>query len=46
MGGNLAPMCRTFLLVRTADISIPDGIMKFISLDVSIAEGILMFIGG
>ena len=46
MGGNLAPMCRSFLLVRRADISIPVGILRFISLDVSIAGGILMFIWG
>ena len=44
MGVNLAPMCRSFLLVPAADISIPVGIMRFISLDVGIAGGILMFI--
>ena len=46
MGVDLAPMCRSFLLVPAADISIPVGIMRFISLDVSIAEGILMFVWG
>ena len=43
MGGNLAPKCRTFLLVPTADISILFGI---ICLDMSIPEGILMFVRG
>jgi hypothetical protein len=46
MGGNLALMCRSFLLVPTTDISIPEGIIRLISLDVSIAAGILMFIWG
>ena len=35
MGGNLAPVCRTLLLVPTADISFPVGIMRFICIDLA-----------
>ena len=44
--GNLTPMCRTFLLVLTADLGIPVGILSFLCADVSIAVGVLMFIWG
>ena len=46
MGVNFAPMCRTFLFVPTADISIAYVRVMSVSVDVSIARGILMFIWG
>ena len=43
MGVNLAPKCRKFLFVLTADAYVR---VMSVSVDVSIALGILMFIWG
>ena len=44
IGVNLAPKCRKFLLVRTADMCIAHVRVMSVSVDMSIAWGILMYV--
>ena len=46
VGGNPANVCRDFVLVVAADMSIAQVRGRSIGVDVSITKGILMFVWG